>query len=272
MSTRILTGFRLPSTNLTQILSQLKEIKKQARITAQNCLAETIIRTALSDFDDDFVKTGVISDKNHLAKAIGNVIDEQKQVAKTNIMNPSVDLSLEVVLFPRKKNTLGIYFGANKLVTEHIKTLPGWEDYSYWNNTDRPETVSNQEWKERKKVWDDVMPNNGTPIEHGLSFQLLPVEWVVFDINKEDEDVVLCETFENRAQRIAANMTVSISLNKLKERKPSINDILKMYHTVKNLPEYDKTLLLVKDMLIANPTIGMLRGKGLEPQSRPLFK
>ena len=116
------------------------------------------------------------------------------------------------------------------------------------------------------------MPNNGTPIEHGLSFQLLPVEWVVFDINKEDEDVVLCETFENRAQRIAANMTVSISLNKLKERKPSINDILKMYHTVKNLPEYDKTLLLVKDMLIANPTIGMLRGKGLEPQSRPLFK
>lgn len=45
----------------------------------------------------------------------------------------------------------------------------GWaEDYSYWNNTDRPETVTARQWAARARTWEQVCLNdhNGRRLNH----------------------------------------------------------------------------------------------------------
>lgn len=48
------------------------------------------------------------------------------------------------------------------LATFDRERFPDWiEDYSYWNNTDEPEHVTQEEWEERKKTWDHICTGNG---------------------------------------------------------------------------------------------------------------
>lgn len=54
---------------------------------------------------------------------------------------------------------------------EALEDVEGVEEYGYWNNTDRPEGVSEEEWDARRDAWGRVMPS-GVPIEHMLSFTL----------------------------------------------------------------------------------------------------
>jgi hypothetical protein len=42
-------------------------------------------------------------------------------------------------------------------------------DYHYQNSTDRPDGVSNKEWREREKVWDEIFKNHGKPSQAGFS-------------------------------------------------------------------------------------------------------
>lgn len=37
---------------------------------------------------------------------------------------------------------------------------PDWvEDYAYWNNSDRPEYISNEEWNKRRELWEEINSN-----------------------------------------------------------------------------------------------------------------
>lgn len=50
--------------------------------------------------------------------------------------------------------------------------LPDVESYGYWNNSDQPDDVTDDEWAERREVWERVMPDSGPPVESMLSFAL----------------------------------------------------------------------------------------------------
>ena len=47
------------------------------------------------------------------------------------------------------------------------------EDFHYQNQTDEPEDVTDEQWKERERVWDKLLPGSGNPSEHGFSFDLI---------------------------------------------------------------------------------------------------
>lgn len=45
---------------------------------------------------------------------------------------------------------------------DRIGTPPAWmRDYAYWNNTDSPEEISEEDWRERGKTWDRIALDNG---------------------------------------------------------------------------------------------------------------
>jgi len=58
----------------------------------------------------------------------------------------------ELYLFNRKENPMSF----EKMYEKFMKET-GFEEYGYWNNTDKPDDVSEDEWDERERVWDEVI-------------------------------------------------------------------------------------------------------------------
>ena len=50
-----------------------------------------------------------------------------------------------------------------------------WKDYSYWNSTDKLDSVTDQEWNERLKTWQSICPDK--PINNSLMFTPVFYEW-----------------------------------------------------------------------------------------------
>lgn len=77
-----------------------------------------------------------------------------------------------IVLFWHKTGWYGISFG-------HLKTLEKlscYEEFGYWDNTDKPDEVSEAQWKNRKKIWDDLLlrKGSGIPAERGMTIDFKP--------------------------------------------------------------------------------------------------
>lgn len=83
----------------------------------------------------------------------------------------AANVSLELSLFPYRDRTLAIPFGANDLI-DALKNTTTVRDYCYWNNSDKLESVSDEEWDERGIAWDVVLPT-GLPVKDGFSYTIM---------------------------------------------------------------------------------------------------
>lgn len=85
------------------------------------------------------------------------------------------DFGAEVVWFPDTIHTqLLIPFFHQRAYDAILDAMPGVSEYAYWNNSDKPEHVTDEEWDDRASVWNAVLPGAGVPSECGYSIRLLP--------------------------------------------------------------------------------------------------
>jgi hypothetical protein len=97
-----------------------------------------------------------------------------------------LDCSLNVWL--HKNNVYIIPYGET-WIYDDFKLPEGAEDYSYWNNTDRPDEISNRKWNERRNNWEAVCLNdwNKSRLNHIIidlkqdNFSLQPIANKIFD-------------------------------------------------------------------------------------------
>ena len=54
----------------------------------------------------------------------------------------------------------GIFRGYINGLSTWINSYPGVSDFSYWNNTDRDERVSNREWNARGRFWNEILDSD----------------------------------------------------------------------------------------------------------------
>ena len=75
---------------------------------------------------------------------------------------------------PRGSTLLQLY-GNNAAVRDYLAGQLDQigTDYSYWNNSDRPDEVTARQWKARGQVWDRLFAESGIPSEVGLQHQIL---------------------------------------------------------------------------------------------------
>jgi hypothetical protein len=67
---------------------------------------------------------------------------------------------------------------------DFLKDFPGLEGYAYWNNSDHPESITDEQWAERGKTWDPIIDNWHRKLEISIcdadclyQFMPLPGEW-----------------------------------------------------------------------------------------------
>lgn len=87
--------------------------------------------------------------------------------------SPPLDLEAEVAFFPIQNKTLAIPFINNRALMKAFKSLPQVVPYGFWDNVDKDEDVSDEEWEIRRKEWDEALLGLGVPRECGLCVELV---------------------------------------------------------------------------------------------------
>jgi len=87
------------------------------------------------------------------------------------------DLRSSIAFFENDKNSiLFIPYGSNfiKVLSDTLSKNPDFTkkysiiEYGYWNNTDHPEEITEEEWAEREKSWDRAFKNSLTAAQCAL--------------------------------------------------------------------------------------------------------
>lgn len=156
MSIKIYKGFAVDSADFFEILKMVKEFQEIGTELQREVLADW-----LKKFDnrEDGLKEWIV---------------RRREIQRTGMRDPIVDTDFNAVFFPTlERVTYGIVY------CEHPTWFNRWidqfaivRDFSYWNNSDRPEDVSEEQWDYRSEVWKHVLAGRGIPAENGFYIEL----------------------------------------------------------------------------------------------------
>lgn len=114
---------------------------------------------------------------------------------------------LQVIFFEAADELLGLPFAADSRILKAFDDLPYVHKYGYWNNSDQPTGVSDEQWASQRKMWDIALLDESlaTPATHGLGFQLLNAydPYGVFEVSDEDSTPDLIPSMEQRIRQLS---------------------------------------------------------------------
>lgn len=87
--------------------------------------------------------------------------------------NELLNFQASIVVYTHKENIYVQFFGVRG-VKKYINKK--FSDFHYQNQTDRDEKISDEEWKNREKVWDYIFKVTDKPSMSGLAFPLFELE------------------------------------------------------------------------------------------------
>ena len=133
---------------------------------------------------------------------IGGVINMAINIYKNDTMNENKqscynDVRSSIALLQGSKGkTLFMTFGnvftdcMYELIKKNDELVSKYEieEYGYWNNTDKPDGITNEEWKNCGDDWDAALPGLGVPSRCGLCSSDLIDPDVLFSEVKMAED------------------------------------------------------------------------------------
>lgn len=130
----------------------------------------------------ELLKTPIL-DRYEKSKSMSDDLTKAYHVAKTERTkydHLGIDFVFQII--PHKSKIYLMCFGCaiiqrnfDALVYDinkrHGKTL--FEDYSYWDNTDREDDISAAAWRGRGKIWDEIFKDTLIPSQVGFAFDLI---------------------------------------------------------------------------------------------------
>ena len=190
MSTKIYTGFTTISNKpmtldeLFQWSNNLKKFSKQYLL--QSCekifmreLREYLVSLKFSEYvKNSTLSCEMLGDKkysellkdsnqdflNLFYTIIVNIREANKLIWLENIRNPLYDLTAIIDLYLHNGRVYG-FINDEQGLYDYLIDNGEILDYHYQNQTDQPENISDKEWKERAKVWDEIDLNNSVEIK-----------------------------------------------------------------------------------------------------------
>jgi hypothetical protein len=154
-----------------------------------------------------------------ILKVWGDLHDARRYIEKVGARDPEVDFQCEVTFLQDGFLREGDGGGGNYalLFTEQEDYIAAWNDipavqpWPYWNNTDRPDDVTEDEWEHRREVWGRILGWNA-PATRGLSWKFLG-NYDSVDLNAVRPDVEACIPSPwMRAQKLAKNRVMPVRI------------------------------------------------------------
>ena len=189
MSTKIYDGFRLKNMTLNKLQDWSMEFREKIKVVNQELIAkhQAFICSRLIDFAFIFDSKNFLDIwKEHnltlshypFAVALEIMNQRRKKIDQTDRRDPEFDFSCEIVFIPVKSQVLGIPYTEQEEHIKIIESMPGYEEYGYWNNTDRPDNLSEARWDKRRDDWDLALPGLGISNLSGFKITCKDKSWV----------------------------------------------------------------------------------------------
>ncbi len=190
MSTKIHNGFRLKGMNLKSLQKwtmdfrqKIANVNKSMIIKQRAAICAELIDIAFIYDSSTFskrIKSHELNLNSYPLIAARCIMDDrQREIRKTKQRDPEYDYDCELVVIPVKSYVLGIPYTERKEHMKILEAMPGYEEYGYWNNTDKPKELSNYQWDTRCKNWDLALPGIGIPAHSGFIVQCESSDWHV---------------------------------------------------------------------------------------------
>lgn len=180
MSTKIYNTFRMKGSSLDDTLSKIYSIKKQLK---ENILQQNSIKI-FNEITYEYYRIlyNIVVGVNELTdeddkkdiSAFSKVIKKYQEDKVDDYYSDRKKLNSYIIFVPQKVeiDNENYYIGFHNIDfekfmvnTKEWKSL-NFEEYDYWDNTDKPDILTNYEWAERRRIWDEVLDDeiNGNNI------------------------------------------------------------------------------------------------------------
>lgn len=173
MSVKIYSGFKFQSGSLQDLQAFLMKWRQILKPLHRAELAAVHARIATDTFDQSFIDPKSNAGKTPLMEAFHSVMDRQREIKKTGYRDCEVDFDFEVSVMPHGRNIYGIIYTERGKWRDLFMSQPEISDFSYWDDTDRPDDITERRWRHRYKVWDTILLRgpDAIPAMRGLSAQ-----------------------------------------------------------------------------------------------------
>jgi len=199
MSTKIYNAYRMtdvPSLYaLRKRMGQLRTLvtdaikKEYEEFFAKKCV-NFIDKLAMGEkiYSKDGTATSIYWEVRHIIE------DRSLKIRQTHHRDPECDFECVLDIIPIPNKVLVMAFCERPSIGNIISRQKYLIPYSYWNNTDPEEGVSEKDWNQR------ALPGNGIPCENGFNITLHPT---YLPISSTQEVLKNIPSFKTRVKNIA---------------------------------------------------------------------
>ncbi len=101
----------------------------------------------------------------------------QDAVRTTGRRDPEADTDCSVLILPVEGGFLGRVFSEHAALRAIVLDVPEFEEFHYQTSTDRPETVTETDWEERRRLWEAATDGfSGAFSDHGFTYEMSRME------------------------------------------------------------------------------------------------
>ena len=173
MSVKILDSFRF-SGALHRAFARLNDLRPQVDALARQGYLQVVAR-AIEVRVDRRVLAGKRVTWTLYLDVVKEISSALNSTELHGIRQPKFDWGCEVVLLPFEGGTLGIVYAEQRLLTDLVLGIEGFEPFDYQNACDPPETITESEWAVRRDSWAAVTEGfTRSPGEVGARVQMAP--------------------------------------------------------------------------------------------------
>jgi len=173
MSTKIFNGYYIDSCTLQELQAFSMSLRSQIKTKVEELYAKKLLSLSTYYFDKKFICNSPPLKYCPLITAKWRIDDRFYNIEKTNTRDPEYDFGFDITFIPTPTKILMLVYTEQRDLISILKSFPNVHSYPYYNNIDRPATISESDWELRGEEWDKALSPYDIPSLQGLSIKCL---------------------------------------------------------------------------------------------------
>lgn len=155
MSLKLYDGYRIKGFSEKEFIEKYEYLKEVVEKEAKISIQEEISKIFYNTLDYGY---GRKEDDMTVLEYVKEEIKEEIENLKKGYRSPSLDKDISFALKEYKGDLYLYLFSEDREISKMLlKEIENIEEFGYWNNTDKPDSVTESHWEKRKKIWDELL-------------------------------------------------------------------------------------------------------------------
>jgi len=195
MSIKLYNGYIISKSSLTDLEAFSRKMARKLESCAYNHLCAFTAETVITLRDKSLIVSLLDSVPTTINKVLSNHYTAYKAARNEQETLPfelNVDASWVFIPHPfdSQKTLVLTYISHDKMqkIWDEFTTKAEspLKEFVYYNNQDKPDSISKKEWKEREKIWKLVLPAGRVPSNTGFTYKIFGAYDLPLDLKAKD--------------------------------------------------------------------------------------